>query len=194
MSERIRAALGILLALTDDELARIEQSLPLVRRVARMCEDQASAAGLTDLTSEQDVLATLAEMDRDLERLLESSQQRVEVPSQEQVVAVIAAATPAVRGPIVVAATAGLRRGEVFALRWSDLDCDQRLIRVRSSNSDGTITRTKTNAGERLVPMFGSLRRLLLEQRAASRYSADTDLVFPDHRLRRDARGPAAAQ
>jgi integrase len=107
-------------------------------------------------------------------------QKRLEVPTREQLESVIAAAAPAIRGPIVVAATAGLRRGEVFALCWADLDFDQRLIRVRASNSDGTITKTKTSAGERLVPMFGSLRKTLLEQRAASRYGADTDLVFPD--------------
>lgn len=108
------------------------------------------------------------------------AQQKIEVPTREQVDAVISAADLPARGPIVVAATAGLRRGEVFALHWADLDFEQRLIRVRASNSDGAITRTKTAAGERLVPMFGSLRRLLLEQRAASRYSTNSDLVFPD--------------
>jgi len=107
-------------------------------------------------------------------------QQKVEVPTREQVDTVIAAAGAAARGPIIVAATSGLRRGEVFALRWADIDFERRLIRVHASNSKGAITMPKTAAGERLVPMFGSLRKLLLEQRAASRYKADTDLVFPN--------------
>ena len=108
------------------------------------------------------------------------AQHKIEVPSRDQVDAVIALADVTARGPILVAATAGLRRGEVFALTWADVDFEKRLIRVRASNCDGTITRTKTAAGERLVPMFGSLRKLLLEQRAASRYSDDADLIFPD--------------
>lgn len=105
-------------------------------------------------------------------------QKKVEAPTREQVDAVIAAASDAGRGPIILAATSGLRRGEIFALRWKDIDFETRLIRVRASNPDGTITQTKTAAGERLVPMFGSLRKLLLEHRAASRYKADSDFVF----------------
>jgi integrase len=108
------------------------------------------------------------------------SQRKVEVPTPEQVDALIAAARPDARGPITLSATAGLRRGEVFALRWEDVDFDQRLIRIRASNTNGTITKPKTAAGERLVPMFGSLRQLLLEVRAASRYKTDSDFVFPD--------------
>jgi integrase len=105
---------------------------------------------------------------------------KIEVPSREAVDALIAAAVPEAKGPIVVAAGAGLRRGEVFALRWSDIDFEKRLIRVCASNHNGAITKTKTTAGERLVPMFESLRHFLLEHKAASRYSAEADLVFPD--------------
>src|SRR5580765_3070113 len=43
---------------------------------------------------------------------------KIEAPAPEHVNAVIAAADAAARGPIILAATAGLRRGEVFALRW----------------------------------------------------------------------------
>jgi len=62
---------------------------------------------------------------------------KIEAPAPEHVNAVIAAADAAARGPIILAATAGLRRGEVFALRWVDLDFEKRLIRVRASNRDG---------------------------------------------------------
>jgi integrase len=82
-------------------------------------------------------------------------QEQVEVPTPEQVDALIAAAGPAARGPIILVATSGLRRGEVFALRWADLDFPRRLIRVHASNTNGTITKPKTAAGERLVPCSG---------------------------------------
>jgi integrase len=103
----------------------------------------------------------------------------MEAPTPEQVEAVVAAASPAARGPILLAATSGLRRGEVFGLHWQDVDFEARLIRVRCANLDGVICKPKTAAGERLVPMFGSLRKLLLEQRAASRFKAPEDFVFP---------------
>jgi len=104
---------------------------------------------------------------------------QIESPTREQVDAVIAAATPSARGPLLVAATSGLRRGEVFGLRWNDIDFERRLIRVRSSNQDGEIVRPKTAAGERLVPMFGSLRQVLLEERVRSAFKQPDDFVFP---------------
>jgi len=113
---------------------------------------------------------------------------QIEPPTREQVEAVLAAATPSARGPILVAAASGLRRGEVFGLRWNDVDFDRRLIRVRSSNQDGEIVRPKTKAGERLVPMFGSLRQVLLEERARSRFKDPDDFVFPSEGARRGAR------
>jgi integrase len=88
-----------------------------------------------------------------------------------------------------LAAASGLRRGEVFALRWHDIDFDRRLIHVRGSNHNGAITPPKTAAGERLVPMFGSLRGLLLELKAASPFKSPDDFVFPA--TTGEARNPA---
>ena len=105
---------------------------------------------------------------------------KIEPPSRAQVDSVIAAASPAARGPLLLAASSGLRRGEVFGLRWEDVDFERRLICVRSSNQDGEIVAPKTAAGERLVPMFGSLRQVLLEERARSRFKAPYDFVFPN--------------
>jgi integrase len=105
-------------------------------------------------------------------------QKAIEVPSSADVAAVIAAAPVESRGPLIVASAGGLRRGEVFALRWADIDFEARLIYVRASNQDGEITQTKTKAGVRSVPMFGSLRKFLLEARAASSFKAPDAFVF----------------
>lgn len=110
-------------------------------------------------------------------------------PTREQVEAVIAVCDTDAAGPIRLAAASGLRRGEVFALRWGDVDFERLLIHVRGSNHNGTITPTKTEAGERLVPMFGSLRRLLLELKAASPHKQPDDFVFPA--VTGEARNPA---
>jgi integrase len=110
-------------------------------------------------------------------------------PTRAQVEAVLRVAGDGARGPIELAAASGLRRGEVFALRWRDVDFDRRLIHVRGSNHNGVITAPKTAAGERLVPMFGSLRGLLLELKAASPFKGADDFVFPA--VTGEARNPA---
>jgi integrase len=105
---------------------------------------------------------------------------QIRPPTVDEVSALLSAASPGARRPIILAAACGLRRGEVFGLIWDDVDLDQRLVHVRRSNRDGVLGPTKTDAGERLVPMFGSSRLALLEQRAQSTYTKPDDFVFTD--------------
>jgi integrase len=95
---------------------------------------------------------------------------RIEVPTPAEVEALIAAARPEARPVFELAASVGLRRAELLALTWEDVDFAASAITVRES---------KTAAGERRVPMFGSARKVLLEQKARSRFSRPGDYVFP---------------
>jgi integrase len=95
---------------------------------------------------------------------------KITAPSAEEVDHLIAAARPDARPVLELAASTGLRRGELFRLRWQDVDFDARELHVGES---------KTDAGVRTVPMFGSARRILLEQKARSRFTRPTDYVFP---------------
>jgi integrase len=106
---------------------------------------------------------------------------RIDPPSTAVVAAVLEAARAPARRVMILAATAGLRRGEIFALRWRDIDTEGRTIRIRETNHGaGLITPAKTAAGERMVPMFGSVRQALLEQKAGTRFTQHEDFVFPD--------------
>lgn len=62
-------------------------------------------------------------------------------------------------------ARAGLRRGEVLALRWCDIDLQQRVIRVRSqlvrAGGKLLIQPTKSRSGARDVPIEPRLLQLL---------------------------------
>lgn len=72
---------------------------------------------------------------------------------------------------------AGLRRGELRALLWSDIDLAGGLIRVeRSMNSYGDTGTPKSRAGRRSVPIVAALRDLLVEHKLVTR--RDTGLVF----------------
>jgi integrase len=79
-----------------------------------------------------------------------------------------------------VAAATGLRRGELFGLRWADIDFTKNLIHVRRSNFAGKVAEgdVKTDAAERTVPLFKSVRKLLLERRARETFSRADNYVF----------------
>jgi integrase len=95
---------------------------------------------------------------------------RIVVPTHDEVDRLLAGASDEARPVFELAASLGLRRAELLALTWADLDFESREIHVRVS---------KTEAGERAVPMFGSARRVLLEQKARSPFKRPHDLVFP---------------
>lgn len=72
---------------------------------------------------------------------------------------------------------AGLRRGELRALLWNDVDLADGLIRVeRSMSGHGETHDPKSRAGRRGVPIVATLRDLLVEHKLAAR--RDTGLVF----------------
>jgi integrase len=88
------------------------------------------------------------------------------VPTAEQLAAIIARARPDAQDVIRVVAALGLRRGEVFALRWGDVDLDARIVHVRATNHRGRVAeRTKTAARTRLVPLFRSAEEVLLARK-----------------------------
>jgi integrase len=55
----------------------------------------------------------------------------------------------------------GLRRGELFALRWQDLDLAERSLTVREAVYEGIFGTPKTEAGLRRVPLSVAATRLI---------------------------------
>jgi integrase len=53
-----------------------------------------------------------------------------------------------------LAMLSGLRRGELFALRWRDLDEEAGCLMVREAVYEGTFDTPKTEAGVRLIPFL----------------------------------------
>jgi integrase len=79
---------------------------------------------------------------------------------------------------LLVAATCGLRQGELVALRWRDIDWTAGVIRVRRNFTRGHWGAPKSRRSSRAVPMIartaGALDRLF----KSSQFQADDDLVF----------------
>lgn len=72
----------------------------------------------------------------------------------EALLAAAAAMSPALYPLYYLAVTTGMRRGELLALLWTDLDLVEGLVTVERSRDDhGVITTPKTAAGIRQIPI-----------------------------------------
>ena len=92
---------------------------------------------------------------------------RDRVASPAEATALIEALSERDRALWGMAFYAGLRLGEIGALRWEDVDLDEHLIHVRRSYDhwNQRMQEPKTRAGTRRVPMLAGLRVLLLRHR-----------------------------
>jgi len=77
---------------------------------------------------------------------------------------------------VLIAILTGLRRGELFALRWNAVDFDRKLIHVRESVYDGHFGSPKTRSSVRKIPMSELLEATFV--RLKGQDAASEDLVF----------------
>jgi integrase len=101
----------------------------------------------------------------------------------DEVYGAIAAARPGPfqaidRSLYLAAATTGLRKGELVALRWLDVDLEAGRIRVRRNFVCGEFATPKSRRSSRSVPMTSGLQGKLRRLRRISRFARDEDLVF----------------
>ena len=72
----------------------------------------------------------------------------------------------------------GLRRGELIALRWMDLDVQAGVIRVRRSYRRGEFGTPKSRRSSRAVPLAERVRDELEQHRRQSAFTEPHDLVL----------------
>jgi integrase len=102
----------------------------------------------------------------------------IDVFSPEEVHALVrAAASEQDAALFLTAAFTGLRRGELLALHWRDVDFAGSVIRVRGSYSEGQLTTPKSGK-VRSVPMAPAVASSLAKLGLRSDFVADDDLVF----------------
>jgi integrase len=77
----------------------------------------------------------------------------------------------------LTAALSGLRRSELLALRWEDVDFEQSSIRVYEGFSANKLGKTKSRKS-RVVPMVDEIAEALRELKGRSVYTGKKDLVF----------------
>src|SRR4051794_8172737 len=102
----------------------------------------------------------------------------IAVFSPEEVMALVRAADSEQDAAIyLTAAFTGLRRGELLALTWRDVDFAGRAIRVRRSYVDGHVTTPKSGK-VRSLPMAPDVAEALARLGQREHLTGDDDLVF----------------
>ena len=114
----------------------------------------------------------------DVEKPVQRRSGDIDVYSPEEVMALVRAAGSEQDAAIfMVAAFTGLRRGELVALRWRDVDFASHTIRVRASFAGGHLTTPKSGK-VRSVPMAPQVAVALAKLGQRPAWTADDDLVF----------------
>lgn len=102
----------------------------------------------------------------------------IAVFSAEEVWALVRAAASEQDAAIYLTASfTGLRRGELVALRWRDVDFAGQTIRVRASYANGALTTPKSGK-VRAVPMAPEVAELLTAIGRRDRWTDADDVVF----------------
>jgi integrase len=77
-----------------------------------------------------------------------------------------------------LALMSGLRRGELFALRWRDVDEVGQSLIVREAVYDGMFSTPKTAAGVRQIPLSEAAVKLTVDWRARVKHTEPESLMF----------------
>jgi len=102
----------------------------------------------------------------------------IEVLSPEEVMALVRAADSQQDAALfMTAAFTGLRRGELLALRWRDIDFAGEVVRVRASYAGGRLTSPKSGK-MRSVPLARPVAQALARLGERGIASREDDLVF----------------
>jgi len=92
------------------------------------------------------------------------------------------------RAMVMLAGSTGVRRSELVALTWADIDLELMQVNVRRSCVRNHFGDTKTEASRKPVPLHFSVVQYLKAWRKESPYAAETDFLFPS--LRREGKQP----
>jgi len=104
----------------------------------------------------------------------------VDIPTPDEVRALIPHLSGRWRPLLLTAIFTGLRASELRGLRWMDIDFKRDELHVRQrADRFGTIGRPKSEAGERTIPMLPMVVNALREWKLACP-KGELDLVFPN--------------
>jgi integrase len=112
----------------------------------------------------------------------------IDIPSPDEIRAIIPKLSGMRRPLLLTAIFAGLRASELRGLRWADIDLKRGVIHVRQrADRYGEVGRPKSEAGERTIPIPPFLINTLREHKLACPTNS-LDLAFPNSKGKFDHR------
>ena len=168
----------------EDTLARADRSPSMVRKIRTSLSSLLSDAQERGLVSRNVVRDLRRARKRGKERQAERRQRGklkvgVDIPTREEIKAVVGAAKGRWKPLLLTAIFTGLRASELRGLRWADVDLEKRELHVRQrADRYSTIGKPKSEAGERTVPLTPIVVNTLREWKLACPKSKG-GLVFP---------------
>jgi integrase len=130
-------------------------------------------------------------MDRNPISKVRTSAKRLREPdvlSPSEIASLLAELKLRERAMVMLAGSTGLRRSELVALTWSDIDLELMQVNVRRSCVRNHFGDTKTEASRKPVPLHPSVVKCLKVWREDSPYRGDDDFIFPS--IRRKGKQP----
>jgi integrase len=104
----------------------------------------------------------------------------VDIPTPDEIRAILHAAAGRARPILVTAIFTGMRSSELRGLRWEDVDLGRGEVHVRQrADRFGHIGKLKTESGERTIPIGPNVVNTLREWKLVCP-RGDLDLVFPN--------------
>jgi integrase len=107
-----------------------------------------------------------------------------DVLSPAEIASLIAVLDIRERAMVMLAGSTGLRRSELVALTWADIDLELMQVNVHRSCVRNHFGDTKTEASRKPVPLHPSVVKALGVWRKESPYAAESDFLFPSLRLK----------
>jgi len=160
-----------------DDLRAFGVSVPTTRKIIGMLQVML-AYGIS-----RDLLAFNAAKDVEVISTRADDSKQIIPPDKETVRQLIELADERFRVILLVAASTGVRAGELHALRWRHVNLQRRELRVETrvdAYRDEDVPKTK--AGLRTVPLGEGVIRALREWRMLTAYSKPDDLIFPNYK------------
>ncbi len=128
-----------------------------------------------------------------------------DILTPEELTALLEGLSEPSRTLVIAASVTGLRRGELFGLRWQDVDFQNGKINIVRSLVDHVEGQPKTATSRRPIPLTPALASVLESWKKQTKYTASHDWVFaspaafgqmpywPDMLLKRHIRPAAVA-
>lgn len=113
--------------------------------------------------------------------LVRCSSKRVDAPdilTPVEIRGILGELSEPARTVTMLAAITGMRRGELFGLKWEDLDFERRTIRIVRSLVDQIEGKPKTETSRKPLPMSSELVEALTGWRKQTSYAKPSDWVF----------------